>query len=218
MKSILSTTLLFVLFSVYGQEKKVRFGLQAFPNFSTGIPKSGTPSSEYYKGIETFTFSYSAGIQIELNVGEKWKSSNGFLYKTVGERGKTIPNDPNRGFLYPMEYGFKLGYLELQINMQRKFGENWFLEFGVSPSYMISAKYGVERDQYFMELGTQYRNSFALNCNLGFGYATKVGIVDLKFLPYAQYDPLIAVKEFFPSHGFPDMNFFAVGIRTIATL
>ena len=218
MKLVLTTLLFFGILFANGQERKMRFGLQAFPNFSTGIPKSGTLTTDYYKGIETFTFTYSAGIQLDWEFAEKWTSSNGILYKTVGEKGKTIPADPLRGFLYPMEYGFSFRYVELQLNFLRKISESLFLEFGLSPSYLLVSKFGTDRGNYFMELNKNLRSPFALNCNLGFGYNAKVGKVNLRISPYGQFDLLNSIHEFIPSHGFPSMHFIALGIRTVAIL
>lgn len=201
-----------------GQDRKLNIGVQAFPNFSTATPSAETASTEYYKGPETFTFSYSTGLQLDWNFADKWTLSGGLLYKVVGEKGKTIPPDPNRGFLYPMQYGFKFSYIELQINFLRKIRENWIVELGCSPAYLLSAKFGISRDQYFMVLGEAYRNSFALNANLGLGFRTKISGANLKILPYAQLDLFESIHEFFPSHGFPSMRFIALGLRTVFTI
>lgn len=204
--------LLFFLTSIFSlsQEKKLQYGIQLFPNFSTGIPEKAGVNSEYYQGIETFVFSYSGGFQLDWNFAEKWTLSTGILFNQVGEKGKVIPADPYRGFLYPHQHRFKICSIELPININRTFGKHFLIEFGVSPAITILAKYGDDRFFYPGQMNKLYRNSVGIFTNLGVGYKTTVAKSDLKIMPYAQIGLLNGIYEFYV---WPDMRFFSAGIK-----
>jgi len=165
MKQFLAVLICLPSIIAFSQEKKMQYGLQLFPNFSTGIPEKNGVEAEYYQGTETFVFSYSAGIELNWNFTEKWTLNTGILYKEVGEKSKLIPADLYRGFLYPHQHRFKIYSLELPINFDRTIGKNFLVELGISTTLTILAKTGDDRFLYPGQLNKLYRNPIGVYTN-----------------------------------------------------
>ena len=194
----------------FSQEKKLQYGIQLFPNFSTGIPEKDGPNSEYYHGAETFVFAYSAGFELDWNFAEKWTLSTGILYKEVGERGKVIPADLHRGFLYPHQHRFKICSIELPLNINRTIGKHILIELGVSSAITLLAKSGSDRF-YEGQMNKLYRNSFGVYTNFGLGFKTIFAKYQLKIMSYAQMGILNGIYDFY--YLWPNMRFFSGGIK-----
>jgi len=155
---------------------------------------------------------YSAGVAVDWNFAETWTLSTGILYKEVGERGELIPADPGNQYFDAEQFSFKLCYLEIPININRNFGKNWLLEFGISPVIRLCAKY--EFDNYDkLHLSNEFSKSKGLLANFGFGFRTKIGNSILKILPYAQIGITIGTEA--AEYYWADLRYFSGGIKVV---
>lgn len=212
-KNILLFAFLTSIISV-AQEKKIQLGFQLFSNFSTGIPSKGSENYAYYKGIETFVFSYSAGMQFDFNISDKWTFASGILLTKSGDRSKIFPADTSRGFFFTRYYTFRMFYLELPLLLARNIGEHLRLEIGISPMFNLVGQrrinYGSNTAFGSIKPST---NIIGLNTNFGFGYQTKFGTKNLIILPYVQYNVLDGIYEIGWIDYSPTRKYIAGGLK-----
>lgn len=155
-----------ILFSIV---TLVAFGYanaQIKPKGSVEItPKIGT--SSFYEGDENNSTNYNAGVQLGVTTdyyfNNRWSLRSGLIFDKMG--GKYTDEIMYR-------YEDKLNYLSIPINANWHFGSTrkWNLNFGLSPSFLLSAKINDT------EIPSTYIESFQLGLTYGIGY--KIGITE----------------------------------------
>ncbi len=127
MKKIILSTLLITMFSlctVNSQSDKGDFTL---------APQIGINLATYYAGSSDVTFnnrnSFSAGIVSEYYFNNRWSLRSGLLYDPMGAKDGFDNVD-------------KLNYLTVPLNANWHFGSNrnWYLNFGLGLSFLLSAE------------------------------------------------------------------------------
>jgi len=215
MQQTLLIFLVIISICTNAQEKKVRVGLQLFPNISTGIPLKGSYNYDYYKGIETFVFSYSAGLQIDWTVSKKWKFSTGLLINKTGDRSKIFPPDVYRGFFSPRRYTFRLFYLEVPLMLDLKIKDHLHVQLGVSPMLNFIGQRRTNFEGSSGGFGSIKSDTdfFGLNANLGFAFQVEVGKKDLYISPYLQYSILNCIDQIPFLDYSPARKYIASGLK-----
>lgn len=148
MKQIL-TILLIITTTIGFSQNKLHFGVQANGNFTTGIPSDSYYPSEFYKGIETFSFCYSAGGTVEYDLAKKWSLQSGVYYRKSGDRSKVhfIDLTVNSGFTYPLNdptregpYAYKFKYQGAEIPLNVYFSLTDHAKIGIGGSLLYNWK------------------------------------------------------------------------------
>lgn len=95
------------------------------------------------------------GILADYFFNNRWSIRSGLLYEPMGASDSSAT--------------FKLNYLNIPVNADWHFGSTrkWNLNFGLSPSFLMSAKLRGENIK-------ENTNSFQLGLNLGIGYKLEV--------------------------------------------
>ena len=75
-------------------QNKFHFGIQINGNFTTGITSSTEYPASYYKGLETFSFSYTGGGTVAYNLTNKFTLQSGLLCRKSGDKSGTFPVEP----------------------------------------------------------------------------------------------------------------------------
>lgn len=147
MKKLLAITLLISTSSCLSQNK-LHLGVQVNGNFTTGIPSTSNWPSDYYKGIETFSFCYSAGATVEYDLTDKWSLQSGLLFRKSGDRSKAQFQDvtTNSGFIYPSDptregpYAYKFKYYGAELPLNVYFALTDKIKVGVGSSVVYIRK------------------------------------------------------------------------------
>jgi hypothetical protein len=125
-----------------------------------GLNANGTKSS----GTTDSTTGVSFGVTVDYYFNNRWSLRSGFSLDKMGSK-------TNAGSITGED---KLNYFSIPVNANWHFGSTrkWNLNFGLSPSFLTSAKYsinGVEK-----EIPSNAINSFQLGLNYGIGYKIEI--------------------------------------------
>jgi hypothetical protein len=116
--------------------------------------------------------SVNFGIDADYYFNNRWSIRSGLLYQTMGA---TV--------IYPISGDEKLTYLNIPVNANWHFGSTrkWNLNFGLTPSFLLSAKGDYTYDYSYygeVDLGEidlmDYANTFQLGLTFGIGYKIEV--------------------------------------------
>lgn len=142
--------------------------------------------------------------------------SGAILYNSVGEKTKVIEAEPVIAYMYDEQFIFEMQYLECAINVNRKLGKYFIVEFGLSPSKTIRAK--VERYQVATNFWSATLDKESLKYmlfgNLGFGFNYSFTPLTLKILPYAQLQLYNGHDPYVFGRIFPYMQYLSAGVKT----
>lgn len=129
-------------------------------------PKIGSSSfSEYSKEDHTDSNSgVSFGATADYYFNNRWSLRSGLIFDKMGGEYK---NDGRY-------YEDKLNYLSIPINANWHFGSTrkWNLNFGLSPSFLTSAK--VIENEYTTNIPKNTIESFQLGLSFGIGYKIEI--------------------------------------------
>ena len=198
------------------QEKGLYFGLSAYPNISNGFASNDANDSEYYKGIKSTNFSYSAGIKVNYHFANEFGISTGLNYMKTGDRSLLYPPDPSRGLLFERRYKHKEHFLELPVNFYKKFSDKWLLTLGTSVMYNVVHRgliFIADSDGSKLDAQTYENSKFGLTANLGFGYVLNLGNQHLEIQPYLQYNFIRPLNEYLYIDYTPARNFGSCGLQ-----
>ncbi|MES2240839.1 MAG: porin family protein [Bacteroidota bacterium] len=162
--------------------KKILFSLVALISFGFAnaqirekgtveiTPKIGTSSfSEYNEDNDSneFNSGVELGATVDYYFNNRWSLRSGLIFDKMG--GKYDVGDP---FLWEDQ----LNYLSVPINANWHFGSTrkWNLNFGLSPSFLMSAK--LKENGYTSNIPSSEIKSFQLGFTFGIGY--KIGITE----------------------------------------
>lgn len=100
------------------------------------------------------------GVTTDYYFNNRWSLRSGLIFNKMG--GEYAYNSQ------PMED--KLNYISVPVNANWHFGSTrkWNLNFGVSPSFLLSAKMNDEK------IPSNYLKSFQLGLSLGLGYKIEI--------------------------------------------
>lgn len=186
MKKIL-TILLITVASIGFSQNKLHLGLQINGNFTTGISSTSNWPSEYYKGIETFSFCYSAGGIIEYELTNKSSVQSGLLYRKSGDKSEIFPTEPFRPF--PLGYSFKKYGIEVPLNLKFKLVGKLKFIIGTSIAYnLFSSSFYHESNSTFKTIYSENEiNPLDIYGNAGVEYNfTNKFLISI----YSQFDIL----------------------------
>ena len=198
------------------QEKGLYFGLTVYPNISNGFADENANDSEYYSGINSADFSYSAGVKVNCHFANDFGISTGLNYMKTGDRSLIYPPDLNRGSLFERKYRHKEHYIELPINFYKKFSENWILTAGTRLLYNVIHR-GIifigDSEGSKLDAQTYENAKLGLTANLGFGYVFNLGNQYFEIQPYLQYNFINPLNEYFYIDYTPARNFGLCGLK-----
>jgi len=204
---------LFLLFfisvsSLVFSQNKLHFGVQANGNFTTGLPVGSTYPASYFKGIETFCFSYSGGFITEYELSESWRLKSGLLFRKSGDKSKSFPVEPFRPI--PTVFIYKKYGVELPLNVKFKLNEKFQLIFGASVAYNLFSKYLYTdlEGTFDIAFSGNEINPLDIYANLGIEYQ-----LNNKFsiTAYSQFDILKTQYDFLLFMN-PERNYLSVGL------
>lgn len=131
-------------------------------------PKIGVSNfSEYDESDSTNgLIAVAFGATADYYFNNRWSLRSGLLYNTMG--GKY--NMPLLGSSGTLKFEDKLSYLNVPINANWHFGSTrkWNLNFGLTPSFLLSAKVNDET------IPDDVIETFQLGLNFGIGYKIEV--------------------------------------------
>jgi hypothetical protein len=131
-------------------------------------PKIGTSSFTEYN--ENNSTDYNSGVEIGATIdyyfNDRWSLRSGLIADKMGGKYDFAGD----------YYEDKLNYLSIPINANWHFGSTrkWNLNFGLSPSFLTSAK--VNENGYTTTIPKNTIESFQLGFSFGIGY--KIGITE----------------------------------------
>lgn len=133
-------------------------------------PKIGTSNFTEFNEDDSNSTNYNSGVEIGATIdyyfNDRWSLRSGLIANKMG--GKYDFNNNS--------YEDKLNYLTIPINANWHFGSTrkWNLNFGLSPSFLTSAK--VSENRYTANIPKNTIESFQLGFSFGIGY--KIGITE----------------------------------------
>ena len=208
MKQFTTFILLFITTLTFAQNK-LHFGVQLNGNFTTGIPTSNNYPAEYYKGIETFSFSYSGGGTLAYDLADKFSLQSGLLFRKSGDKSGVFPPDPFRSFslrLYYNKYG-----LEMPLNVKYALSEKFKIILGASVAYNFFSKYlyNDEISTYNVAFKGNEINPLDLYGNLGIEY----NLTDqFSITAYSQFDVLKTQYDYLVFYN-SERNYLSLGLN-----
>ena len=119
--------------------------------------------------------SFNAGFITEYYFGERWSLRSGLRYDSKG----TIVKE------FGQKYIDKLSYLAIPLHANLHFGDknNWFLNFGPTLGFILSAKADTPDGESNIE--GELKNTFDLGLEVGFGYKFLVTDNTYMFFQYS---------------------------------
>ena len=213
MKNLIIIILLSSASILKGQESKLSFGINFFPNYSLGVPvtNSSAPFIETSISLNSYQkLSFATSAYIEFRLAEKIHVSAGLGYFNNGviqkwDYSQSIAQ-PGPSFWEYQSYRRVYNHhsIELPILITKHFGNRFYGVAGISPIYTFSntiestnvlsdgSKEVIDRMQ---DSSAPYR-TINLYANLGFGvdYIKKDKFA-LYIQPYAQYGFLGIAKN-----------------------
>lgn len=215
MRNVILVISILFLHNSFGQEKRFHFGASIFPNISNGLDVSKGLNSEYYTGIQTLVFSYSLGAEIDIKLEKGWRINIGLRFLKIGDKSKPFPPDPSRGYFFERNYSHKHFYLEVPIEANKNFGENWFLSAGLSPIFKLWDRGLITTGGSTLKIDAQTYSTgkMAAAANLGFGYQLNFEDSYIKMLPYFQFHLIKPVTEIPSLDVLPPRSYFSLGLK-----
>ncbi len=220
MKKYLCLLLFTQIFSDGITQSNLRIGVLVYPNFSTGIADKNSLDSKYFRGIETFVVSYSAGIKLELKLNEKIGLSSGIIFHKNGDRSQLIPSDPFRALFSPHKYYSTLYGIEIPLNFELLFGNRLYAVGGASTtinfSNQASIRFNTDGKNYSDAIEFDYEkgNLFNFMINAGMGVIFPLESNEFRCGLYSQLYLNEGIKEYSLStiSFFPARKYFSCGI------
>lgn len=137
-KAILTTTLFFIVFSVYTQNDQTwRFGLKGSPSISWI-----SPDTRHYEHNKV-NIGFSYGIICDRHISEFYAISGGAFITSHGGKISLPESESNDNDETIEKQDYRLQYIDIPLSMKmrtRKFGHFTFYgQFGISGGFNISA-------------------------------------------------------------------------------
>jgi len=157
MKNVLFSLVALVSFGLANAQIKEKGTIEITPKIGTSsfteYDEDGN-STKFNSGVEL-------GATVDYYFNDRWSLRSGLIFDKMG--GKYDVGDP-----YLWED--KLNYMTVPINANWHFGSTrkWNLNFGLSPSFLLSAKINDE------EIPSNTIKSFQLGLSFGIGYKIEV--------------------------------------------
>ncbi|HTG66709.1 MAG TPA: porin family protein [Flavobacterium sp.] len=157
MKNVLFSLVALVSFGLANAQIKEKGTIEITPKIGTSsfteYDEDGN-STKFNSGVEL-------GATVDYYFNDRWSLRSGLIFDKMG--GKYDVGDP-----YLWED--KLNYMTVPINANWHFGSTrkWNLNFGLSPSFLLSAKINDE------EIPSNTIESFQLGLSFGIGYKIEV--------------------------------------------
>ena len=157
MKNVLFSLVALVSFGLANAQIKEKGTIEITPKIGTSsfteYDEDGN-STKFNSGVEL-------GATVDYYFNDRWSLRSGLIFDKMG--GKYDVGDP-----YLWED--KLNYMTVPINANWHFGSTrkWNLNFGLSPSFLLSAKVNDE------EIPSNTIESFQLGLSFGIGYKIEV--------------------------------------------
>lgn len=191
MKSFKIFIFLLIPFGVFGQKasiRKIAIGLSFMPDisFRTLKYKGSNELASKIRNLETWKFSYSAGLNIRYNLNKRVAVQTGILYSSQVYQTKFQSlnwSTPNNEYPNQSKTVFNFNYLELPLNLNYNFIENSGLNFygiiGLSSSIFISKQTKIVskfNNETTSQSNTKYHgySRFNLLANIGFAISYKL--------------------------------------------
>lgn len=171
MKKILFSIVTLITFGITNAQIKDKGTLEITPKIgvSSFAESNGDETSDYNSGIE-----FSTTIDYYFN--NRWSLRSGFVYDKMGYTSSSA--------IY--KYEDKLNYVSIPLNANWHFGSTrkWNLNFGLSPSFLISATENETGQD--LKISSDYINSFQLGLTYGIGYKIELNkkfgiLIDAQF-------------------------------------
>lgn len=161
MKNVLLTLVTLLTFGVMNAQVKEKGVIEITPKIGTSsfTEYNEDDSTDYNSGVEL-------GATVDYYFNDRWSLRSGLIFDKMG--GKY---DLNGDY-----YEDKINYLSIPINANWHFGSTrkWNLNFGLSPSFLMSAK--VSENGFTADIPDNIIESFQLGFTFGIGY--KIGITE----------------------------------------
>lgn len=204
----------------YSQDeaKGLSIGVSLYPNISNGFADKNNTDSEYYVGLESTKFSYSAGISLVYQFENQLGISSGINFMETGDKSLNYEPDAMRGFLYERHYHFKELFIELPINVSKTFGQHWQIKAGSSLLFNLMHKRRIDipaaEGSYNYAPDAIENSKFGVTCNLGFAYLINISDSQrLEIGPFAQYNFISPFDSHWYIDHYPARSIGSVGLQ-----
>ena len=129
---------------------------------------------------------FNAGAIVEYYFSDRWSLRSWLIYDSKGTKITESGDD----------YIDKLNYIALPVHANWHFGSkrNWFLNFGPTAGFLISAKADTPDGELDIK---DHVNSFDLGLGLGIGYKFEVSENTEIYLQYQGYNGFISITDEF---------------------
>ncbi len=178
-KLLLATLMLFVFGNLSAQSDSGDFTIAP----QVGLNLSNyTSSANLNNKIRT---SFNAGVIGEYYFSDRWSLRSGLLYDSKG----TVVTQSGQDFID------KLNYMALQLHANWHFGSNrnWFLNFGPTLGFLISAKGDVPGGE--IDIKDQLDSTFDVGLGIGIGYKFDISNDTQLFIQYQGYNGFISIID-----------------------
>lgn len=201
MKKFSLLLLLLFALNAFSQNKKVRIGVNLFPNLSVPfiVTNSTAPVTNPSIGYGYTTplyskekFSFSGNVFVQLQLSNRFKVNVGLGYMNNGNR--TAPNG-NVATLVVLETPtLNQHHVEVPIAFQLYFGNRFYWTAGISPVYNFLSTSSTDNET--IKITSDFYRTFNLFANMGLGLDyIKKDNYSLYLQPYAQYGFLGVGKD-----------------------
>ncbi|OYX84559.1 MAG: hypothetical protein B7Y83_07780 [Flavobacteriales bacterium 32-34-25] len=161
MKKILLSLITLLTFGLTNAQVKEKGVIEITPKIgaSSFTEYNEDDSTDYNSGVEL-------GATIDYYFNDRWSLRSGLIANKMGGKYNFEDNI----------YEDKLNYLTIPVNANWHFGSTrkWNLNFGLSPSFLMSAK--VSENGFTADIPDNIIESFQLGFTFGIGY--KIGITE----------------------------------------
>jgi hypothetical protein len=219
MRLIILSAFLVFCSNLYSQEqdKGLYLGPSIFPNISTGFANPSELDSEYYRGIKSSRFSYSAGFSMNYHFENNFGISTGLNFMSTGDKSLVYPPDPLRGFFFDRYYTHTENYIELPVSVYKKFENSILIKIGGSVLYNLQHKSKIfinETEGLDLDISIHENTKIGVTANIGFGYVVDLaGDQFLEIMPYAQYNFINPLDSYVYADWTPSRKFASFGIQ-----
>lgn len=177
--------LLVAAFAVFGL---LNLNAQSDQGDFTIAPQVGLNLSNYTSSENLnnkIRIAFNAGVIAEYYFSDRWSLRSGLLYDSKGTKVTSSGED----------YIDKLNYLALPIHANWHFGSNrnWFLNFGPTLGFLLSAKADVPGGE--IDIKDELDSTFDAGLGVGIGYKFDVSDNTQLYLQYQGYNGFINVMD-----------------------
>lgn len=177
--------LLVAAFAVFGL---LNLNAQSDQGDFTIAPQVGLNLSNYTSSENLnnkIRIAFNAGVIAEYYFSDRWSLRSGLLYDSKGTKVTSSGED----------YIDKLNYLALPIHANWHFGSNrnWFLNFGPTLGFLLSAKADVPGGE--IDIKDELDSTFDAGLGVGIGYKFDVSDSTQLYLQYQGYNGFINIMD-----------------------